>query len=365
MFTVIAFAAACIFAFNIGASGSAASMSIVYGSHVVNKRINALLIAGIGAVIGAVFGGQFVTNTLGKGIIPEQILDVKVACIILLVAAFTILITNYIGIPLSTSEVTVGAIIGVGLSYQQLNTNTVLWIISFWVIVPVVAFLFTFCLERLRLLFQKYIDFRPPRKILAILLLITGIVEAIAAGMNNVANALGPLVGAGIASMEFGLPFMAVIVALGSIFFGGRVLETNARKITSLSLGNGIVISSATGSLVVGASLLGVPIPMTQITTSAIVGISASNDLTLVWKQKIIHQIAKVWVTSPIVSLISAFSLTEILVQYSFDQVILLFLAILATYILVRFRETPTKIIPGKGWDHHGKSIYSGSRSRR
>ncbi|WP_058309229.1 inorganic phosphate transporter [Gracilibacillus massiliensis] len=365
MLTVIALVAACMFAFNIGASGSAASMSIVYGSQVIKKRIYALLIAGIGAVIGAVLGGQFVTNTLGKGIIPEQILDVKVACIILIVAAFTIMITNYIGIPLSTSEVTVGAIIGVGLSYQQLNIYTILWIISFWVIVPVVAFLVTFLLEKLRLRFKDRVHFRPSAKVLASILLLTGIIEAMAAGMNNVANALGPLVGAGIVSMEFGLPFMAIIVAFGSIFFGGRVLETNAKKITSLSLGNGIVISSATGSLVVGASLLGVPIPMTQITTSAIVGISASNDITLVWKQKIIHKIAKVWVTSPIVSLIFAFSLTEVLIQYSFDQVVLLTLAIVATYILVRFREQPTKVTLRKGWEHHGKSLYSGSRSRR
>ncbi|UOQ86358.1 inorganic phosphate transporter [Gracilibacillus salinarum] len=365
MLTIVAVLAACLFAFNIGASGSAASMSIAYGSKVIKKRKHALWIAGAGAITGAVLGGEHVTKTLGKGIIPESILDVKVACIILVVSAFTLLITNYIGIPLSTSEVTVGAIIGVGISYQQLHFQNILMIVSFWLIVPLAAFLITLCLEKLRNKIAKRFTIRPPVKVLAFLLIITGAIEAVAAGMNNVANALGPLVGAGIASMETGLPLMALVVALGSIFFGGRVIETNAKKITSLSLGNGVVISGATGGLVIGASLLGIPIPMTQVTTSAIVGIGASKDVSSVWKQKVIHQIAKVWVTSPIVSLVISFILTEILVQQSFEQVVLVVLAIVATYILVRYREKPAKAMTGKGWDQHGESVFSGSRTRR
>ncbi|MDX8047415.1 inorganic phosphate transporter [Gracilibacillus sp. S3-1-1] len=345
MLVVIAILAACLFAFNIGASGSAASMSITYGTKVIKRKKYALIIAGLGALAGAVLGGQHVTNTLGKGIIPEQIFDIHVACIILLVAGFTLLITNYIGIPLSTSEVTVGAIVGVGLSFQQLNVQTVLFIISFWLIIPVVAFLITLIFEKIRKKVQKKMTYRPPLKVLTFLLLITGIIEAIAAGMNNVANALGPLVGADILSMGLGLPLMALVVAIGSIFFGGRVLETNAKKITSLSIGNGIVISGATGGLVLGASLLGIPIPMTQVTTSAIVGINASNNWKNVWKQKIIHQIAKVWVTSPIVSLVIAFALTEMVVHQRFEQVILLTLAIVATFILVRYREKPKKAL--------------------
>ncbi|MGP4041982.1 anion permease [Gracilibacillus sp. D59] len=365
MLTIIAIFAACLFAFNIGASGSAASMSITYGTKVVRQRRYALIIAGLGAVTGAILGGQHVTNTLGKGIISEEILDIKIACIILIVSAFTLLITNYIGIPLSTSEVTVGAIIGVGISYQQLHVHTIVVIVSFWIVVPVAAFLITLFLEKFRKTLQNKINYKPPVKLLTFILIITGIIEAIAAGMNNVGNALGPLVGAGISSMELGLPLMAVIVALGSILFGGRVLETNAKKITSLSLGNGIVISGATGGLVVGASLLGIPIPMTQVTTSAIVGINASYQLKDVWKQKIIHQIAKVWITSPIVSLIIAFGLTEVIVQQRFYQVILLTLAIIATFILVRFREKPAKVNTKKGWDQHGESVLSGGRTRR
>ncbi|SER41164.1 sulfate permease [Gracilibacillus ureilyticus] len=345
MLIIIAILAAGLFAFNIGASGSAASMGVAYGAKVIKKRKTALLLAGAGAIIGALWGGQHVTNTLGKGIISEDLIDVPVAAIILLVAGGTLLITNSIGIPLSTSEVTVGAIVGVGISFQQLYVTNILHIIILWLVIPFIAFMITFTFEKMRTKWQNRVKLKPSHKVLAVLLIFTGFFEAIAAGMNNVANALGPLVGADIMSMETGLPVFAVIVALGSILFGGKVLETNAKKITSLSLANGLVISSTTGVLVIIASLFGIPIPMTQVTTTAIVGISATKSWENVWKQKIIHQIVKVWVTSPIISLVIAYSLTEMIIQQSFYTVILLILTITITFVLIKYEVKAEKKI--------------------
>ncbi|MFC4403514.1 inorganic phosphate transporter [Gracilibacillus xinjiangensis] len=345
MLVIIAILAACLFAFNIGASGSAASMGVAYGAKVIKNRKTALFLAGLGAIIGALWGGQHVTNTLGKGIISEEIIDVPIAAIILLVAGGTLLITNSIGIPLSTSEVTVGAIVGVGISFQQLYVTSIFHIVSLWLIIPFLAFMITFTFEKLRTKFHHKIKMKPSHKLLAVLLMFTGFFEAIAAGMNNVANALGPLVGADIMSMEVGLPLFAVIVAFGSFLFGGKVLETNAKKITSLSLANGVVISSTTGFLVIIASFLGIPIPMTQVTTTAIVGISATKSWKDVWKQKIVHQIAKVWITSPIISLVIAYSLTEMIVHQSFYTVVLLLLTIMITFVLLKYEVKADKKI--------------------
>ncbi|KAB8139409.1 inorganic phosphate transporter [Gracilibacillus oryzae] len=345
MLVIIAISAACLFAFNIGASGSAASMGVAYGAKVVKSRRIALLLAGLGAIIGALWGGHHVTNTLGKGIISEELIDVPIAAIILLVAGGTLLITNYIGIPLSTSEVTVGAIVGVGISFQQLYVTNILHIISLWLIIPFAAFMITFSFEKIRTKWLHKFKLKRSHKWLAVLLLLTGFFEAIAAGMNNVANALGPLVGADIMSMEVGLPLFAVIVALGSFLFGGKVLETNAKKITSLSLANGVVISSTTGFLVIIASFFGIPIPMTQVTTTAIVGISATKSWQSVWKQKIIHQIVKVWVTSPVISLVIAFSLTEMIVKQSFYTVVILILTIMITFVLLKYEVKVDKKI--------------------
>ncbi|PWU67530.1 inorganic phosphate transporter [Gracilibacillus dipsosauri] len=338
MLVILAFFAACLFAFNIGASGSAASMGVVYGSKVIKHKKVALFLAGSGAIVGALWGGKHVTHTLGKGIIPEEIMDVRIATIILAVSACTLFVTNYIGIPLSTSEVTVGAIVGIGLSFQQIYAVSILEIVGLWLLIPILAFFVTYTLEKVRMKYRDKIKVSFSSKILAGLLIITGIFEAIAAGMNNVANALGPLVGANLVTMEIGLPVLALVVALGSILFGGKVLDTNAKKITNLSLANGIVVSSTTGILVIAASFLGVPIPMTQVTTTAIVGISATKSWQNVWKEKIIHRIAKVWISSPIISLVISYSLTEIIIRHSYYTVILLFLTILITIVLMKYQ---------------------------
>ena len=66
--------------------------------------------------IGVSFSGGNVTETIESDILPSSNITIKVVIIILTSATFSLFIANYIGIPLLTSEVTVGTIIGVDLS---------------------------------------------------------------------------------------------------------------------------------------------------------------------------------------------------------------------------------------------------------
>src|SRR5690606_5478145 len=112
----------------------------------------------------------------------------------------TLFIANLLGIPLSTSEVTVGAIVGVGMAYKALFINHILLIIACWVVFPLFAFLIALVLGKgIGRLEHRYPMLRSDgswKKWLAMLVIATGFVEAFSAGMNNVANAIGPLVGA-------------------------------------------------------------------------------------------------------------------------------------------------------------------------
>ncbi|MGV2549614.1 inorganic phosphate transporter, partial [Bacillus licheniformis] len=76
-----------------------------------------------------------------------------------------------------------------------------------------------------------------------VILLITGIFEAFSAGMNNVANAVGPLVAAHVWTVGEGTPYGGLCVALGALLLGRRVLETNGKKIQRFSTGEGILLS--------------------------------------------------------------------------------------------------------------------------
>src|SRR4051812_38787492 len=114
MLTYIAIAIALFFAMNIGASGTAAAMGTAYGANAINNKRIALLLVAISAFLGATIGGGEVAKTISKGIIPSDLLQVKAVVIILFGATFTLFLSNLLGIPLSTSEVTIGSIVGVG-----------------------------------------------------------------------------------------------------------------------------------------------------------------------------------------------------------------------------------------------------------
>ncbi|MFC4323136.1 inorganic phosphate transporter [Litchfieldia salsa] len=317
-FTIAACIIALFFAMNIGASGAAASISIAYGSGAIKKRKNALIICAIAIFLGAFIGGSEVVKTIGSGIVPQSLLSVKVVLIILISATSSLFIANLIGIPLSTSEITVGSVIGVGIALQSLYVHKILVIISFWIIVPVVGFTFALFLGRfIQKLEIKYpqIKGKKYKPIITIFVIVIGFFEAFSAGMNNVANAVGPLVGAGIVSMEYGILIGGLFIALGVLFLGGRVLQTNAKKITSISLLEGGAISGTGAILVMIASVFGLPVPLTQVTSSAIIGIGMAKDGMDIWKKQVIAKILKVWVVSPVFSMVISYGLVKLFID--------------------------------------------------
>lgn len=321
MLTVIAIGIALFFAMNIGASGAAAAMGVAYGSGAIQRKLIALCLVAAGVFLGAYLGGGEVVKTLGSGIIPSKLLNVELVIIILLSATVTLFCANLMGIPLSTSEVTVGSVVGVGIAYQVLYVKSLLVIVSFWITIPIIAFLMAWGIGYV----IRWLESRDSRwrgegdgwwkKGLMLLVVCAGFIEAFSAGMNNVANAVGPLVGAGMMSTDNGVLWGGLFVAAGALFLGGRVLETNGKKITNMSLLQGTAISSTGGILVIIASLFGIPVPLTQITTTAILGIGSAEHGFKLWQKGIVVKILKVWLVSPLLSLVVSFTLVKVFIE--------------------------------------------------
>lgn len=335
--TVAAIGLALFFAMNIGASGAAATMGVAYGSGAITRKRLALVLAASGVFAGAYLGGGEVVKTLGEGIIPSDLMTVQLVIIILLSATLTLFTANLLGIPLSTSEVTVGSVVGVGVAYQSLYVTNVLVIVSFWFIVPIIAFLMALVggwvirwLERKDARWRGVGNGRW-RKALMAAVVIMGVFEAFSAGMNNVANAVGPLVGGGMIDSETGVFWGGLFVALGAILLGSRVVETNGKKITNLSLLQGAYISGTGGLLVMIASLFGIPVPLTQVTTTAIMGIGAAEHGYRIWQRNIISKILKVWLVSPLVSLVISYTMVKAFIEPDPFVIVLLAAALVAT----------------------------------
>lgn len=301
---------------NIGASGAAASMGISYGAGVVKKRI-ALFLCAIAVFLGAWLGGGEVVKTIGGGIVPSSTFTVAIALIVLASAALSLFLANTFGIPLSTSEVAVGAVIGAGVVYQSVFIGKFLWIAMFWLLTPIAAFVIAILAASfLKITFiKKLIEKREAGPILTALVVLMGLFEAFSAGMNNVANAVGPLVAAGIMSTGNAVLWGGLSVAVGAILFGHRVLETNGKKITTLKLEEGCVISGTGASIVTVASLFGIPVPLTQITTSSIIGMGFAKHGKSVLKKDIVVQLLTVWIVSPVLSMVLSYTIIQLLIE--------------------------------------------------
>jgi sulfate permease len=332
--TYTAVIVALFLAMNIGASGAAASISIAYGSGALPKKKVALLVCGVAIFLGAVLGGSEVVKTIGSNIVPSSLLDEKVVLIILSSAALSLFIANLMGIPLSTSEITVGSVVGVGVAFKALFVKNILVIVAFWFIVPIAAFTIALLWGRgIKLLEKKFPTLKNGKynKPITIFVIVVGFFEAFSAGMNNVANAAGPLVGAGVVSITTGVWVGGLFIAVGAIFLGGRVLQTNGKKITSFSLLEGGAISSTGATLVILASVFGLPVPLTQVTSTAIIGIGFAQRGMSIFQQSIINKIIKVWIVSPILSLVLSYGLVKIFVDTDIYTVVVLFSVSIAT----------------------------------
>ncbi|WP_027415623.1 inorganic phosphate transporter [Aneurinibacillus terranovensis] len=335
IWTYLAIVIALFFAMNIGASGTAASMGAAYGSGAIRNKRLAMVLVAMAAFLGAVIGGGEVVKTISGGIIPSSILNVKIVITILASATVTLFISNMMGIPLSTSEVTVGSIVGVGLAYQSVYVKSVEMIVFFWILIPIVAFFIAYLLGKGITIVEHrwHVSSKGGKwqRWLSYLLIFAGLVEAFSAGMNNVANAVGSLVGAKILSVTNGIWLGALFVSIGAVFLGGKVLETNGKKITRLSLLQGSAVSLTSGSLVILSSIFGIPVPLTQATTCAILGIGTAENGFHLWQKGVIKQIVKVWIVSPVSSLVVSFLMVNTLLEPNPYIVIVIISVFIAT----------------------------------
>lgn len=317
---VIAFLVAVFMGLNIGGNNAAAAMGAAYGARVRTKH-QAVILIGIFSLLGAIFGGGEVIKTLGSGILPSGTILLNGAIVAVGAAGITVFLANLLRIPISTSQAAVGSVVGIGLFYgsSKLNLPLLGYIVSWWVVTPILAWLLAYLMAKylytdILIWLADHSDSEASiKKLLNILLTISGCYVAYSAGANNAANAVGPFVGAGLMDSFWGAMLAGIAIGFGALLMGGRILDTVGKEITELCIIRATFVEFTAAILVHVASILGVPVSLGEIVAAGVIGIGCANSGMHLVKGEVVKKIMIAWVVSPLLAGALAFALMNLI----------------------------------------------------
>jgi len=129
--------AGCYGAYALGANNVANVTGVFYGAGLLSIK-SAALIGGVSIALGILTFSKGVMKTVGKGIVK---LDGYSALIVVLSNAVTVHICAVVGVPVSTSQAVVGAVLGIGLlkRAEALKRRAIVGVFSGWIATPFIA----------------------------------------------------------------------------------------------------------------------------------------------------------------------------------------------------------------------------------
>ena len=308
----------------------------IFGTAVGTKMIRfktAALISGMFVIIGAVVSGAGASHTLGE---LGSVNELAGAFIVALAAAVTVLWMTRAGLPVSTSQAIVGAIIGWNFfSQTATNISALSKIVGSWVFSPVLSAFFAFMLFHLvkKIVERSRIHLMRLDAYTRIGLVIVGAFGSYSLGANNIGNVMGVFIN----SSPFEDITLAGLLHFSSIqqlfLVGGIAIAvgifTYSKKVM-MTVGSGIFkLSPVTAFVVVLASSITlflfasqgvhnflalrhlpsfplVPVSSSQAVVGAVMGISfAKGGRNLNFKK--LGQISLGWIATPLASALLAY----------------------------------------------------------
>lgn len=331
---------------SLGANDAANLFGTAVGAKVVKFKTAAIIMS-IFVILGAVASGAGASHTLGK---LGSISSLSGAFIVALSSAVTIFFMTKYGLPVSTSQSIVGAIVGWNLfSSNPTSMETLSKIVMTWVLCPVLSAVFS-------VLFYKILKNRTKTLKMNIFmrhycirlgLIIVGAFGAYSLGANNIANVMGVFVNA-VHLPSVDLYFFtvnktqilffigAVAISIGIFTYSKNVMMTVGNSLYKISPFTAlIVVLSSSFVLFIFASvslqnflislnlppLPLVPVSSSQAVVGAIIGIGlAKGDRNINLKK--LGTISFGWLLTPTISLllsyISLFFMQNVFMQSVF-----------------------------------------------
>jgi PiT family inorganic phosphate transporter len=291
----------------------------------------AVILGAIFSVFGAFLLGAPVAETIGSDLIGARVLtDSMIMAVLITMVLILISLSVAEGLPLSTTQAVVGAIIGVAYTagftsenwgFFAIDYNALFFIFAGWILSPVIGF---FAAATVQFWFQRFEEiyfarftealeeevtprFRVSRReelnraytaLLAIFLILS---TASRAG-NDVANSIAPVLSLSIfqGSVNNTSNILMVIggfgMALGLIAVGWKVIKVVAREIVSMNTGSALSAMIAVTLVMTIGTISGFPLSGTHVLIAAMIAVGWADRLPI--QKQIVKTIVISWIVT-------------------------------------------------------------------
>ncbi len=329
---------------SLGANDAANVYGTAVGTRMIRFRTAAILCS-VFVILGAVIGGSGASHTLGQ---LGSVNAPPGAFTVALAAALSVTWMTRLGIPVSTSQAVVGAIIGWNLFSGSLtDLSTLTKIVGSWILCPILAAIFAMLLLKLTQGSLRVLHLHLFRvdSLTRYGLILAGAFASYSLGANNIANVMGVFVpSAPFGDLDaFGLFQMSpaqqlfliggIAIAVGVFTYSKRVMLTVGSELFRLSPLSALIVVLAQAlvlflfsseSLEHWLSSQGLPtIPLVPVSSSqavigAIIGIGLAKGGRNI-RLGVLGRISSGWLATPVISAAITFVLL-FFVQNVFSQ---------------------------------------------
>ena len=270
-----------------------------FGSAVASRMVRywtAAVLCSIAVILGALLEGQAGIETLSS----LTILDLEQAVVITVAAAITVTIMTVLGLPVSTSQAAVGAILGIGFFNQEINVGELGKVVACWVGTPTGAVLVAFLLYKLLAgVYNRLpLGMVDSDRLLRAALIVAGCYASYTLGANNVANVTGVYVGAGMLTVFMAALIGGLSIAFGVMTYSRGVMETVGTKLVRLDPFSALIVVLAEGLTIHFYTIMGVPVSTSQAVIGAVMGIGIVKGASTI-KRKTLYGILTGWFLTP------------------------------------------------------------------
>jgi len=289
-----------------GANDNFKAVATLYGSGTLDYKQSLRVATGAqvaGSLASVVLAGALVKAFGGKGLVPDAVVgDPGFVLSVATGSAATVLIATRVGIPVSTTHAIVGALVGAGLwfdpsqlAWERLGATFVgPLLVSPLLALGAAAALYPLATAARRRFTSDGRAALAGAEALDRLHVASGLSLGFARGLNDTPKVLGLVAAAGWTGVHprVALVAIATAMAVGGVVQARRVAETLGHRITTMSRGQGLLANLTGSALVIGASLLGMPVSTTHVSTGAIFGIGLHTG-TADWR--VVGAIVAAW----------------------------------------------------------------------